>query len=287
MVSLGKNNNNPGIGAGYFFTDPEEIRPAATNTNITLTSRPRNELSRIFNHSENSDLLNIMSSQNPEPFKPIYTGYLTILEAAIVSVYALACYIDILGKFDYENKLPFQKVSLYAILHVFIWALVGIFDRIIQWRHQKLRRRGYLKKYLRFHNIRRVPYATFSTGNAAIIIMFAGIYKLLSESKSVFKFDYLLLIIIGIEMLITIPVCIYYTTLTILFNLRRHKPDAVYTGTSSHLFASPPPDLGFARNSEQDNIEELLDKQADMIRYLQFHNANLGRKVMELQKPTD
>ena len=30
-------------------------------------------------------------------------------------------------------------------------------------------------------------------------------------------------------------------------------------------------------------MDELLERQADMIRYLQQHNANLGRRILELQ----
>ncbi len=32
-----------------------------------------------------------------------------------------------------------------------------------------------------------------------------------------------------------------------------------------------------------EDTDELLERQADMIRYLQQHNANLGRRILELQ----
>lgn len=32
-----------------------------------------------------------------------------------------------------------------------------------------------------------------------------------------------------------------------------------------------------------EDLDELLERQADMIRYLQQHNANLGRRILELQ----
>ena len=37
----------------------------------------------------------------------------------------------------------------------------------------------------------------------------------------------------------------------------------------------------FYRDGE--DLDELLERQADMIRYLQQHNANLGRRILELQ----
>ncbi len=35
-----------------------------------------------------------------------------------------------------------------------------------------------------------------------------------------------------------------------------------------------------------EDLDELLERQADMIRYLQQHNANLGRRILELQSQT-
>jgi len=32
-----------------------------------------------------------------------------------------------------------------------------------------------------------------------------------------------------------------------------------------------------------EDLDELLEHQADMIRYLQQHNANLSRRILELQ----
>lgn len=40
----------------------------------------------------------------------------------------------------------------------------------------------------------------------------------------------------------------------------------------------------FFRDGEE--LDELLERQADMIRYLQQHNASLGRRIMELQART-
>ena len=39
--------------------------------------------------------------------------------------------------------------------------------------------------------------------------------------------------------------------------------------------------LLYCRDGE--DLDELLERQADMIRYLQQHNANLGRRILELQ----
>ena len=57
------------------------------------------------------------------------------------------------------------------------------------------------------------------------------------------------------------------------------------TGWSNHLFVV----CGKGRQLLQlhfrdgEDVDELLERQADMIRYLQQHNANLGRRILELQ----
>ena len=33
---------------------------------------------------------------------------------------------------------------------------------------------------------------------------------------------------------------------------------------------------------DEDYLDEVLEKQADLIRYLKQHNANLGRKIVKL-----
>ena len=52
-----------------------------------------------------------------------------------------------------------------------------------------------------------------------------------------------------------------------------------------HAVASPPPSPHLYPPAYRDgeDLDELLERQADMIRYLQQHNANLGRRILELQ----
>ena len=45
------------------------------------------------------------------------------------------------------------------------------------------------------------------------------------------------------------------------------------------LILADPNSISFRDN---DYLDEVLEKQADMIRYLQQHNANLGKRLMKL-----
>jgi hypothetical protein len=66
-----------------------------------------------------------------------------------------------------------------------------------------------------------------------------------------------------------------------MFNMARQPPDVISdTFTGSESPTSSVTAVGF-RDGE--DLDELLERQADMIRYLQQHNANLGRRILELQ----
>ena len=41
--------------------------------------------------------------------------------------------------------------------------------------------------------------------------------------------------------------------------------------------------LHLMHTRDGEDLDELLERQADMIRYLQQHNTNLGRRILELQ----
>ena len=69
------------------------------------------------------------------------------------------------------STLLFTKPFFSNYCHIFIiqfhsllWVMVAGMDRIVQWRHRVMRRKGYLKFYRRMRNIRRVPFVMISTG---------------------------------------------------------------------------------------------------------------------------
>ena len=43
---------------------------------------------------------------------------------------------------------------------------VMLLCRVVQWRHQVLRRKGYLKFYRNMRNVRRVPFIVVSIGKS-------------------------------------------------------------------------------------------------------------------------
>lgn len=86
-----------------------------------------------------------------------------------------------------------------------------------------------------------------------------------------------------------------------LFNCRRPSPDVIQeTSSVSNSPTATLTTVGFRLAThfliklvvaylsfrDGEDLDELLERQADMIRYLQQHNASLGRRIMELQSRT-
>lgn len=183
-----------------------------------------------------------------------------------------------------SDSLPDKMVAYFCMIHVAVWVMVGLFDRVVQWRHQVLRRKGYLKFYRKMRNVRRVPFIIVSLSNAAQLLYVSILYYFHIGQKDnyhgLFPVD-VLYIIVGLEALITLPCLAYYIVRAVSFNYARLPPDVIqetYSGPESPTTSVTA--VGF-RDGE--DLDELLERQADMIRYLQQHNANLGRRILELQ----
>jgi hypothetical protein len=137
-----------------------------------------------------------------------------------------------------------------------------------------------------------MPFIILSTSTAILLIFISFMYSFnLSAEDGIggdsdwFKVKYWMMILIGLEMIISIPCLVYYIGQTCWFNYRKFPPDVIQE--TSSIANSPTATLttvGFVRDGE--DLDELLERQADMIRYLQQHNASLGRKIMELQSRT-
>jgi hypothetical protein len=220
------------------------------------------------------------------PHSHIFTGYLSILELLLLVVYAAALVGMSLYGLNHQDDLPsYRLVAYFAMIHVAVWAVVGVFDRVVQWRHQVLRRKGYLKFYRNMRNVRRVPFIVVSIANAAVLLLvsllyFYRVHETKVVSNSLYPMDFLY-VIVGLELIFVLPCLVYYIVRATMFNMARQPPDVISdTFTGSESPTSSVTAVGF-RDGE--DLDELLERQADMIRYLQQHNANLGRRILELQ----
>ena len=60
-------------------------------------------------------------------------------------------------------------VTVFCMGHTLLWLLVFLMDRFVQWRHQVMRRMGYLKFYRRMRNVRRIPFLVASLSECVYV----------------------------------------------------------------------------------------------------------------------
>lgn len=156
---------------------------------------------------------------------------------------------------------------------VFLWGLVLLFTVCVKYHHRQARSRGYLKFYRQTHEVIHMPLVLHSGGNALLLWVMAA--KISQDLRT-----YLVLTILGVELLVALPCLIYYTVKVVQFNRERAAPDVSHD-EHVHNFSvtSLPTETGFREGS---NLAEVVDKQADLIEYLKQHNTLLSRRLLNL-----
>lgn len=208
---------------------------------------------------------------------PCHAGLLSLLHVVYVVLsmcVAVLCVLNfgqkevctsILGKVQGDSVIVFGKVCL--------WVLVLLFTRFAQLHHSRARSRGYLQFYRKMQSVKHMPLSVLSAGNVLLLVVLAAPLESVVHTC-------MLLSILGLELLVALPCLIYYTVKVIQFNRERAAPD-VSQEEHSHNFSitSLPTETGFREGS---SLEEVVEKQADLIEYLKQHNTLLSKRLLNL-----
>ncbi|XP_038256308.1 transmembrane protein 192 isoform X1 [Dermochelys coriacea] len=175
---------------------------------------------------------------------------------------------------NYTNPLKVQSVIIIA--KVILWILHVVFERYLQHHHSKVRCRGYLMIYRSTRHLKRLPLLIHSTGNAALLLILSAQHSFPNYSK---KYLYLILGVLCLELICSLTCIVIYTVKISNFNKARPRPDII---EEEKMYAYPShitSEVGFRESS---SLEEIVEKQGDVIDYLQRHNALLSKKLLAL-----
>lgn len=166
-----------------------------------------------------------------------------------------------------------QGDSAIVLGKVFLWVLMLLLTAWMHHHHSRVRGRGYLSFYRQTQRLKQLPLSIHSTGNVLVLLLLA-----LRFSQDIHTI--VLLCIVGVELLVATPCLLYYTVKVMQFNRERAAPD-VSQEENSHTYTvtSLPTETGFRGPS---SLEEVVEKQADLIEYLKQHNTLLSRRLLEL-----
>ncbi|MBN3295458.1 TM192 protein, partial [Amia calva] len=174
---------------------------------------------------------------------------------------------------DFESKtvIVFAKVALW-LLHV-------LFEHVVQRQHSRWRSRGYLHFYRSTRNVKRLPLFVQSVGNAALLLVLSARLSLPGDRH---LYMYLLLGVLGLELCFSAPVLLFYAVKVMKFNKQKPGPDISQEDRSltssdnrNHIHS----ETGFRDGS---SLEDVVEKQADLIEYLKQHNTLLSKRILTL-----
>ncbi|KAM3623450.1 uncharacterized protein V6R79_011369 [Siganus canaliculatus] len=212
-------------------------------------------------------------------FQPITTNrHSTLLSALHVVFVVLSMCVAVLcelkvGQEDVCNSVLGQVKGQSAILFgkACLWVLVLLYTKHAQHHLRQARTVGYLNFYRQMEGAEQPPLCVQSAGNVLLLVVLAA-------PLSAPLTTYLLLAILSVELLVALPWLLFYTVKVTQFNRKRPAPDA--EECSHHVsVTSLPTETGFRDGS---SLEEVVEKQADLIEYLKQRNTLLSKRLLNL-----
>ncbi|KAM4051562.1 transmembrane protein 192 [Anomaloglossus baeobatrachus] len=215
-------------------------------------------------------------------FRPVPTFTVNLLLLLIqVAFVALTCVALFFCIFNGQEEIckqymaPFNLRTIVVIAKVLLWLLHVVNERFNQYHHCKAKSRGYLKLYWSVRHLKSVPLVTLSTGNAAVLLIISAEDSF--GSKNLYL--YLIAGVLILELILSVIFVLIYAVRIYRFNRSMPRPDIIeeeYTHSSKrHMM----PGIGFR---ERSSLEDVVEKQGDMIDYLKYHNAALSQKILSL-----
>ncbi|XP_069043799.1 transmembrane protein 192 isoform X2 [Lepisosteus oculatus] len=173
----------------------------------------------------------------------------------------------------------FKTKTVIVISKVALWLLHAVFEQFVQHHHSRTRNRGYLQFYRSTRNLKHLPLFIHSAGNAGLLLVLS---MKLSFPTDNHLYMYIILGLLGLELCFSIPCLIIYTVKVINFNKEKPGPD-ISQEERSNAYPSRRSlintETGFRDCS---SLEEVVEKQADLIEYLKQRNSLLSKRILSL-----
>ncbi|XP_011362012.1 transmembrane protein 192 [Pteropus medius] len=173
---------------------------------------------------------------------------------------------------NYTSPLKVQTVIILG--KVVLWILHFLLERYIQYHHSKVRNRGYNMIYRSTRHLKRLALMIHSTGNTVLLLVLCMQHSFPEPSRLYLD---LVLGILALELICSLMCLLIYTVKIWKFNKAKPQPDIL---EEEKVYAYPSnitPETGFRTTS---SLEEIVEKQGDIIVYLKRHNALLSKRLL-------
>ncbi|GFO34316.1 transmembrane protein 192 [Plakobranchus ocellatus] len=212
--------------------------------------------------------------------KPIRTTWAILFIKLIYIVLGVSAYV--VPTLCSIKRCVLDPLSLTLYIHGGMWFVLFLMNRLLVVKHNESRLNGYLDFYRRTRSIRAVPFEINSCANALMVILIKlldhfcyddGKCDVLSKMRFV-------QILVSVECVLALIVLCVYFVRTVKFNRRKALPDVTQDELlTSFVNSHSSADIG-SRN--ENYIDQVMEKQADMIRYLRQHSEALARRNLAL-----
>ncbi|XP_072166542.1 transmembrane protein 192-like [Diadema setosum] len=258
MVSLDHDSTRQG---GYFFAN----EGSASN----------------FANDEEELIGNGLTSDDSPRFMPLRTAWAAVIQIIILIAWETLVFLIPLMIFKNDGTCSFV-IIIY--IQACMWLLFLFFERVLHYAHRRSMRMGYLQFYRRTQTLKRVPLYTVSIGCVALLVLSGAYLRDQVVDTTIWPMMYIQ-IIASLETVLAGGALLRYTVLVIRFNQKRCLPDVEQEefNTSITQPSATLPDIGYR---DVGYLENLLEKQADMIHYLRLHTAYLSKKILRLTRLT-
>ncbi|XP_036022523.1 transmembrane protein 192 isoform X1 [Onychomys torridus] len=175
---------------------------------------------------------------------------------------------------NYTNPLKVQTVIILG--KVSLWILHLLLDRYIQYHHSKVRSHGYSQIYRSTRHLKTLPLMVHSSGNTALLLLLCVQHSFPGPGRLYLE---LLLAVLALELICSLSCLLLYAVKVRRFNRAKPQPDVLEEEKISAYPSNTASETGFRTIS---SLEEIVEKQGDIIAYLKRHNALLSKRLLDL-----
>ncbi|EZA60398.1 hypothetical protein DMN91_010771 [Ooceraea biroi] len=230
----------------------------------------------------------ILSSQEEDNFQRLNTLPIVSIPLLFGISLEIAGIIFVCLWSEEQNKCDTYFIYLY--LHCVYWLIIMLTDHIVKIRHHKLRINGYLDFYQATYQLIRTPLFITSLWNTCYLFLAVILhhthkvdYEQYCRASEWFTPLNYIFLLTTLELVITALAYTNYIKKVVRFNRLRPPPDVTRDEWLSPFTQDSYAGVGeVGYHQRGTNLEELLEKQADLIRYLRDHNVKLSYRIMLL-----
>ncbi|KAL2098300.1 hypothetical protein ACEWY4_007507 [Coilia grayii] len=173
-----------------------------------------------------------------------------------------------------------DSTTVVVLTKVALWVVSYMHQLYMEYHHTTAKRRGYLHFYQQTRVIIPLPLLMQTFGNLFVLLLLVLMAVLEGVKKQLSV--YLLLGVLSLELLLSVIFLLSYIVKVVRFNTEKLGPDInqedtfhTYLSSGGHAHT----ETGFRDGS---GLEEVVEKQADLIEHLKQHNTVLSKRMLTL-----